>query len=342
MPRSRYRRLVAAWSFVALAALASAVPAQAQKVVGGVSASRAHSVAVNPVLGRAYATYFDSNNNSWRYIAIAGDTNQMVGGIGIGGSQPRIAANPATGRVYTTVGFNSGGSEVRVHDGSSNTFIKTITVGSSPSGVAVNSFTNRVYVANSGSNTVSVIDGASDVVIATVALGPGRMPIELAVNEATNRVYVTNFGDFSLSVVDGATNTATGNVAMPGGPQGVAVDHITNRVYVAMLNDYSVAIVDGDTLSTTANVPLGQLLPRHREPRPPHRGRVRRRGLPHRRRPALRRHTPSLGRERGWRLLGHLRRATGQRRRTHAGRREPAAGPLPLIEPSRNALTRRL
>jgi YVTN family beta-propeller protein len=46
----------------------------------------------------------------------------------------------------------------------------TLGVGARPLGVAVNPETNRIYVANSGDDTVSVIDGATDTVIATVDL----------------------------------------------------------------------------------------------------------------------------------------------------------------------------
>ena len=37
--------------------------------------------------------------------------------------------------------------------------------------MAVNPTTNRIYVANYDSNNVSVIDGASNTVVATVAVG---------------------------------------------------------------------------------------------------------------------------------------------------------------------------
>ncbi|HEX5416934.1 MAG TPA: hypothetical protein VFZ25_14820, partial [Chloroflexota bacterium] len=43
----------------------------------------------------------------------------------------------------------------------------TITVGSSPVSVAVNPTTGRVYVANNSSSSLSVVDGATDRVIAT-------------------------------------------------------------------------------------------------------------------------------------------------------------------------------
>src|SRR5258708_31937934 len=64
----------------------------------------------------------------------------------------------------------------------------SIVVGSGPTGVAVNSSTNRVYVANAGSGTLSVIDGASRTQLGTVRVGLG--PAGVAVNELSNRIFV--------------------------------------------------------------------------------------------------------------------------------------------------------
>jgi YVTN family beta-propeller protein len=61
----------------------------------------------------------------------------------------------------------------------------TIPVGSNPNGVGVNPLTNRIYVANNGNNTVSVIDGLANAVIATVPVGSG--PVGIGVNPSTNR-----------------------------------------------------------------------------------------------------------------------------------------------------------
>jgi YVTN family beta-propeller protein len=46
-----------------------------------------------------------------------------------------------------------------------------VTVGSNPAGVSVNPAGTRVYVANSNSGNVSVIDTAANAIAATVAVG---------------------------------------------------------------------------------------------------------------------------------------------------------------------------
>jgi YVTN family beta-propeller protein len=61
------------------------------------------------------------------------------------------------------------GNTVSVIDGNNNTKIgKDIPVGTLPSAVDVNSYTNTIYVANQGENSVSVIDAKANKVVAKV------------------------------------------------------------------------------------------------------------------------------------------------------------------------------
>jgi YVTN family beta-propeller protein len=75
-------------------------------------------------------------------------------------------------------------------------------VGSGPGAIAVNPVSNLVYVANSGSGTVSVINPASKTVVATVTAGSS--PDGIAVNLETGQIYVANKDSNNLSVIDGS------------------------------------------------------------------------------------------------------------------------------------------
>src|SRR5215472_136069 len=84
------------------------------------------------------------------------------------------------------------------------TVTATVPVGMNPVAVAVNTVTNRIYVANcvpssnpSGTNgTVTVIDGGTNT---TSTVPAGMCPIAVAVNPVTNKIYVANFGHISLT-----------------------------------------------------------------------------------------------------------------------------------------------
>lgn len=133
--------------------------------------------------------------------------------------------------------------------------VNNIAVGSSPQGVGVNPSTNRVYVANGLADSVSVIDGATELVVATI--GVGDQPVGVAVNPTTQRIYVANTSSDSVSVIDGETNTVTATIAVGDQPLGVAVNRNTNRVYVSNLASHNVSVIDGATATVVATIPVG-------------------------------------------------------------------------------------
>ncbi|MBI4382197.1 MAG: thrombospondin type 3 repeat-containing protein [candidate division NC10 bacterium] len=161
---------------------------------------------------------------------------------------PRLRLLPIVVAVLAALSLVSSNPTV-----SAQTVIATVPVGSNPQDVAVNPITNRIYVANSGSNNVSVIDGATNTVVATVAVGTN--PIRVAVNPTTNQIYVNNWGGGSCngadtlqsttSVINGADNTVMATIPIGCHPWGLAVNPVTNLIYVA--NFIDVKVIDGVT-----------------------------------------------------------------------------------------------
>jgi len=64
---------------------------------------------------------------------------------------------------------------------------------------------NTVYVTNSQAGTVSVINGATNTVEATIPVGSD--PTAVAADPRTNLIYVTNSDSGTVSVINGTTNT---------------------------------------------------------------------------------------------------------------------------------------
>jgi YVTN family beta-propeller protein len=119
----------------------------------------------------------------------------------------------------------------------------TVGAGDHPVAVAVNSVTNKVYIANQASNNVTVIDGATN---RTFTLAAGIRPSAVAVNEAINKIYVANQGANNVTVIDGATN-ATAMVITGSSPSAVAVNPTTNKIYVANQGANNVTVIEGAT-----------------------------------------------------------------------------------------------
>jgi len=80
---------------------------------------------------------------------------------------------------------------------------ETIPVGDNPRPLVYNSTNNKVCCAKAESNSVTVIDGATDTVITTITVGGG--PCTFAWNPIQNRVYVANYLSFTVSVIRDVT-----------------------------------------------------------------------------------------------------------------------------------------
>jgi YVTN family beta-propeller protein len=95
--------------------------------------------------------------------------------------------------------------------------------------VAVKPDGSKVYVANQGNGTVSVID-ATNTVVATIKVG--LAPFGVAVTPDGSTVYVTNLNN-AVSVIATATNAVSATISVGNGPVGVAVKSDGSKVYVA-------------------------------------------------------------------------------------------------------------
>lgn len=127
--------------------------------------------------------------------------------------------------------------------------VTTVPVGHRPSGVAVDVH-GRVFVTNSGGNSLSVVDAATGRTAVTV--GVGFFPDSVATDPQFG-AFVVNNGDRTVSVVD-RLGTVVGTVAVgaPSGPSPdtgrVAVDHVLSRAYVTDRGADSIAMVRTSTV----------------------------------------------------------------------------------------------
>jgi YVTN family beta-propeller protein len=114
------------------------------------------------------------------------------------------------------------------------------------------------YVTNNGSSTVSVLDTASNTVVATPSLDGA--PLRVAVTADGKRAYIASRGDDGIvSVLDTVTNTVAATV--PGVTDffiaGLAITPDGKHAYVASSgNDHTVKVLDTATNKVAATVPL--------------------------------------------------------------------------------------
>ncbi len=104
-------------------------------------------------------------------------------------------------------------------------------------GVAINDVDDTVYVANSNSRFLTVINGQTGAVDDTVVVSTtSQGPVGVGVNEEDDTVYVSNFIDDALYIVDGRTQTVDDSVSGLDGSAGVAVNQQDDTVYVTNQN----------------------------------------------------------------------------------------------------------
>ncbi len=114
----------------------------------------------------------------------------------------------------------------------------SIVVGSSPMALCYNSVDNRICCAKGHDSTLTVIDGATNRVIATVALSGGPcyhyFTQELCYNSTNNKVYCTS--NAGVSVIDGESDREVAVVPVGGSPIILCYSPVSNKVYCAAMS----------------------------------------------------------------------------------------------------------
>lgn len=115
---------------------------------------------------------------------------------------------------------------------------------------------DKIYVANPGDNTTSVLNVPedSDTVIGK-PIHVGHNPQSIGVNALTHTIYVVNRDDGTVSVIDESTDTVIGKPIPVGrAPSAIAVDESTNTIYVTNSKDNAVSVIDGAVNRVVARV----------------------------------------------------------------------------------------
>jgi YVTN family beta-propeller protein len=191
-----------------------------------------------------------------------GVTAKTVGAPGVGAAW--VGSNLHTGVELFVTDFTDGEVFVlTVAPGSyppTLTAAATVTGFSSPWGAVSGDPAGiySVYVANSGSNTVSVVSLVTNAVTATITVGNAPMGIAIVQVGATWCLYVANYTDGTVSVINAATNAVIATIAVGHGPVGVTAGSTGGSPEIAVCNatDRTVTFINPATNTVTATVSL--------------------------------------------------------------------------------------
>src|SRR5664279_3998476 len=161
---------------------------------------------------------------------------------------------PGYGPLYREYAYISNGKSntVTVIDLRSFRPVKTLQVGTEPTGLAANPKRNEIYVVNTTSSNVSVIDAEQNKVVATIGVY-GR-PYFIDVSPDGRRAYVANSGSDNVSVLDLDRRTVAATLHVGANPGLARVSPDGATVVVSNRSDNSVSIIDAERLAVRAAI----------------------------------------------------------------------------------------
>ena len=182
-------------------------------------------------------------------MVMDGSTHQRIGAIPLE-EGTRAVWNPDNDRLYVSMGDEN---RVAVIDCQANAVLCEIPVGEYPVGLALNRLHQKLYVQNTNSDEVSIIDLVTNQVIKTAALG--YSPDAGCYCDSADKYYCSC--GLSIVVIDGVSNSMLG--IMLGQPQtGIAMVESPACGVMMVATGDSILVVDTDRDSFVSRLGVGR------------------------------------------------------------------------------------
>ncbi len=175
-----------------------------------------------------------------------------------------LTTDTSNGNVYVTNfgRFNTTGS-VSVINSSTNTIMRSLTVGNNPQAIEYNSANGLVYAANLLSDTLSIINGTSNQVVNTIPVGksPGNSPSGIGINTINNTIYAVNTGANTISVINGTNNQVKGYLKGFFNPSAVTFNSDNDAIYITNKGTNSISIMNATNFALIKTLSSGGIMP---------------------------------------------------------------------------------
>jgi YVTN family beta-propeller protein len=133
-----------------------------------------------------------------------------------------------------------------------------VRVGVSPAQMAVSPDRRSVYIANTGSDTVSVLNTPDNTIARTIALPRGSRPIGVALSPSGRYLYTADGGANRVSVLDTWAGRLVTSVRVGTQPLSVAVAPDGKTIYAANSGSGDVSVIDARTNRVVRAIPTGR------------------------------------------------------------------------------------
>ena len=115
-----------------------------------------------------------------------------------------------------------------------------------------------VYVTNTDSDCITVIDRQRDMVVATIAVG--KTPIGIVASPDGRKIYVANSGSDTISVIDTATNKVTDTISNFGySPAELAISGDGQTLYATNPDLDNISVIDTVSGTMISRISVGKL-----------------------------------------------------------------------------------
>lgn len=133
-------------------------------------------------------------------------------------------------------------------------FTDSVQAGSLPCGVVFNPAGTRAYVANQGSNNISVFNVATNAVITTFPVTGNPLPVAISLDGST--LFVTTNAD-RLYKLNSTTGAVLDSLSLPATSHHLFVHPNDSLLYVATRDGLSVLEVNWRTMAVARTFPIG-------------------------------------------------------------------------------------
>ena len=164
-----------------------------------------------------------------------------------------IALVHALGKGYIS---NGSANSVLVFDLKTNAILAQVPTGKFADGIFYDDFSKKVISCNGMSKNMTVIDPATDKVVATIQLSGWP---ETATSDGAGKIYVNNAEKSEIDVIDAKTFKIIHKwpIAPAKGPSGLTIDRSTMRLFTGCENKL-LAVINARTGKVISTLPIGE------------------------------------------------------------------------------------